>query len=126
MIDKNSTIYAIRCCENGRLYIGKTTNLDCRIQTHFSNLKNGKHSSKLMMEDFKKYGKDAFEVYILEENVPYEQRKKEYEYMRKYNSFDEKYGYNRGDKRNITTQKQNYIRDRLPINLYEQNLTKKS
>lgn len=113
------TIYAIRCRENNRLYIGRTSNLDNRIQAHFSELKRKKHSSKLMIEDFEKYGKDNFEIYILEENVPYTERKKEFEYMRKYNTFDEKYGYNRGDKGKKEVKKFNYIYD-LPRNVYEE------
>ena len=117
MRDKTSTIYAIRCKNNGKLYIGKTTKLNERIQAHFSELKNGKHSVKAMIDDFNKYGKDGFEIYILEENVTYENRQKEYEYMRMYNSFDEKYGYNRGDKKKKEVKKFNYIYS-LPPNLY--------
>ena len=90
--DKMFTIYAIRCKGNGKLYIGRTCNLDSRIQTHFCELKSGRHNSKTMVEDFKKYGREHFEVYILEENIPYKERFKEYEYMRTYNSFDENYG----------------------------------
>ena len=115
---KDSTIYAIRCKNNGRLYIGRTTNLNSRLQTHFAELKREKHNSKLMIEDFKKYGKDNLEVYVIEENVTYEVRKKEYEYMRKYNSFDEKYGYNRGDRKKKESKEFECIHG-LPPNKFE-------
>ena len=114
--DKMFTIYAIRCKGNGKLYIGRTCNLDSRIQTHFCELKSGRHNSKTMVEDFKKYGREHFEVYILEENIPYKERFKEYEYMRTYNSFDENYGYNRGDRKKKNKKIINYIHS-MPPNL---------
>lgn len=116
--DKLYTIYALRCINNSRLYIGRTSNLENRIQVHFQELKSGRHTNKLMLKDFEKYGRDNFEVYILEENVPYEQRTKEYEYMRKYNTFEEKYGYNHGDKGKKKKKTINYIY-KLPFNNYE-------
>jgi len=116
--DKNFTIYAIRCKTNEKLYIGRTTRLNERIKTHFCELKSGKHTLKAMVEDYKKYGRENFEVYILEENVPYSDRGKEYEYMRKYNSFDEKYGYNKGDSKKKEINKIDYIYE-LPPNPYQ-------
>ena len=123
MKDKVFTIYAIRCKSNGKLYIGRTYRLNERIQVHFQTLKSKKHSSKLMIEDYEKYGRENFEIYILEENIPYKDRYKEYEYMKKYNSFDEKYGYNRGDKNKQNKNKIDYIRA-LPPNLYQSVHTK--
>ncbi len=82
-------------------------------------MKSGKHTSRIMTEDFRKYGKEGFEVYILEQGISYQERKKEYEYMKKYNSFDEKYGYNRGDIKQKNVKKMDYIY-KLPPNLYEQ------
>lgn len=120
--DKLNTIYAIRCKENGKLYIGRTIRLDERIKIHFTQLKSGKHNNKLLLEDYEKYGREKFEVYVLEENIPYLDRQKEYEYMRKYNSFDKKYGYNTGDKNKKNVTKIDYIHG-LPINIYENSLT---
>lgn len=116
--DKLYTLYALRCKDNGRLYIGRTSNLNNRVVVHFQELKSGRHTNKLMLEDFRKYGRDNFEVYVLEENIPYSERRKEYEYMRKYNSFDEKYGYNRGDRKKKVVKTINYIHE-LPPNRYE-------
>lgn len=114
----NYSIYAIRCTENGKIYIGRTTNLEKRITQHFQELKSGRHSNKVMTEDYKKYGKDKFEVYLLETNISYQERGKEYEYMKKYNTYDRKYGYNFNDKSKYPKKKIEIIKG-LPENLYE-------
>lgn len=116
--DEKYSIYAIRCIKNGRLYIGRTIDIQKRIAVHFQELKSGKHTNKLMVEDFKNYGRDNFEVYLLETDIPYEKRGKEYEYMRKYNSYDKKYGYNYGDKTK-NPKKEIQIINGLPENLFE-------
>lgn len=41
-ITHNSDIYAIRCKENGKVYIGRTYRLDVRIREHFLALRKGK------------------------------------------------------------------------------------
>lgn len=107
--NKLHTIYALRCKSNGKLYIGRTTKLDERIKIHFQELKSGRHTNKLLLEDYKKYGRDNFEVYVLEKDIPYSERYKEYEYMRSYNTFDKKYGYNNGDRRKKKENKIDYI-----------------
>lgn len=118
--EKKFTIYAIRCKQNGKLYIGRTTRLDNRIKSHFCELKTERHNNKLLVEDYKKFGRENFEVYVLEENVPYSKRGKEYEYMRKYNSFDKEFGYNKGDIKKKEVSKIEYIYE-LPPNLYKNN-----
>ena len=94
----NYSIYAIRCTENGKLYIGRTIDLEKRVAVHFQELKSGRHTNKVMVEDFKKYGREKFEVYLLETDITFENRGKEYEYMKKYNTYDKQYGYNFKDK----------------------------
>lgn len=114
----NYSIYAIRCTKNGKLYIGRTTNLEKRITQHFQELKSGRHSNKVMTEDYKRYGRDKFEVYLLETNISYQERGKEYEYMKKYNTYDKQYGYNFNDKSKYPKKKIEIIKG-LPENLYE-------
>lgn len=75
-LNKEYSIYAIRCIENGKLYIGRTTNLKNRIEIHFRELKSGKHTNEEMLNDYKVYGREKFEVYLLEENVPFTERKR--------------------------------------------------
>lgn len=115
--EKLHTIYAIRCKENGKLYIGRTTKLDERLKVHFSELKSGRHKTKPLLEDYQKYGRDNFEVYVLEKDIPYSERHKEYDYMKKYNSFDKEYGYNTGDKKKKNGFKIDYIYS-LPPNKF--------
>lgn len=119
MIDyeKKTTIYAIRCKVNGKLYIGRTNNINTRMEQHFNLLRKKKHSNKLLSKDFNNYGEENFEIYILEKNVIYKDKKKEIEYMRLYNTFDEKFGYNQGNYKSKEVKPLAYIEE-LPPNLY--------
>lgn len=45
--------------------------------------------------DYDKYGRESFEVYILEENIPKEKREEREDFwIDKYRAADPKYGYN--------------------------------
>lgn len=45
--------------------------------------------------DYNKYGRDAFKVYVIEENVqPSDRKKREDFWIRKYKARDPDYGYN--------------------------------
>ena len=111
-------IYGIRCKSNGRIYIGRTTNLKCRLKCHFDQLKLNKHKNELLQNDFNEQGINNFEVYILEDDIPIQDRNKEYDYMHKYNTYDKKYGYNYNDKTNIPRLTLE-IKKEMPPNLYE-------
>ena len=92
------TIYAIRCKTNGRMYIGRTRQLlEERVKAHLTLLRAGKHTNKLMQEDYKKYGEDNFQCYELETGLTFEDRNKECFYMDKYKTCNSKYGYNTRD-----------------------------
>ena len=89
------TVYAMRCKENGRVYIGCTTGFKARVMTHLSELKNRKHSCAAVREDAEKYGVDGFEFYKLEEAPDFQTaRAKEYEFIKMYRSKEPEYGYN--------------------------------
>ena len=45
-------IYSITNTNNGKKYIGKSTNIELRLKTHFSALRNGSHASEYMQEDY--------------------------------------------------------------------------
>lgn len=95
------TIYAIRCKTNGRMYIGRTRQLlEERVKAHLTLLRSGKHTNKLMQEDYKKYGEDNFQCYELETGLTFEDRNKECFYMDKYKTCNNKYGYNTRDNHN--------------------------
>ena len=110
---KPSAIYAIRCTANGKVYVGRTINIESRIRQHFAELRRGakKQSIKAtwhdsnFQEDFKKYGESAFEYYILEENVPhYQAGDRELYWINEYRTTDKRYGYNRSVYTNTSQQ----------------------
>ena len=94
-------IYAIRCKANGKLYIGKTIRFDARIHEHFYELKTGKkgqfhEAGANFQTDYDSYGADAFEVFILEDNVkPEVARERESYWVNEYQTTDPRFGYNK-------------------------------
>lgn len=103
-ITKPNTIYAIRCTENGKVYIGRTQDFNRRIREHWLNLQRGfKRNMRdpSFQNDYDLYGIDCFEVYILEKDVAPEQAEaREAFWIAEYRATDPQYGYNKlnGDK----------------------------
>lgn len=89
-------IYSIRNNVTGKEYIGKTEDLDKRIKSHMSLLRNGKHNVEDMQSDFDKYG-DDFTISVLEEITDYDQRQREYELIESHKSYIRENGYNYKD-----------------------------
>ena len=104
------TIYALRCKANGKVYIGKTGDVRQRILAHFQEFNRVAKWQK-DQPDYKfgngwygytydaiKYGKEGFEVWILEENLrPEEAEDREAYYIGLYKSADPNYGYNKSN-----------------------------
>ena len=99
------TVYAIRCKENGKVYVGSTIYLKQRIYQHFRELKKHQKTTtsnvnKIVsyvdwQNDYDKYGEDAFEIYCLESNVPQSKlREREFYWIEEYKARDPEYGYN--------------------------------
>ena len=91
-------IYKVKNSENGRVYIGMTSRPEQRFKMHISQLKHKTHPCELMQEDFDNFGEDAFSMEILEE-IEYRAQKSrnERDWMIKYKTYDERYGYNYAD-----------------------------
>lgn len=100
-----STIYAIQCEVNGKVYVGCTQDFQKRITTHFRELKKGikdyrpfysKERIKTNWQnDYDQYGRDAFKVFILEENVPPAKAYVREDYwLDYYDATNPEYGYN--------------------------------
>lgn len=101
-------VYAIRCKENGRLYIGCTSSLQTRLRTHFGELRrqtktyrwvdengNADRGPTLWQLDYNKFGESAFECYVLEDNIEESNRKeRELYWIEEYKSWNPEYGYN--------------------------------
>ena len=103
-ITKPNTIYAIRCKQSGRVYIGRTYRLEARIREHFSDLRRDQKNYRAGVEvssflkDYIKYGEDSFSVYILEEDVSPELcKEREAFWISEYHATNPKYGYNKLD-----------------------------
>lgn len=99
------TIYGIRSQATGKVYVGYTNNLSSRKSQHIQKLRRGgylvtdpktkKRYKSQMQLDFDKYGESDLEVYVLERDVPFEQRlSAERKWIEAYKSYDPEYGYN--------------------------------
>ena len=98
-------VYGIRCKENGRIYIGCTRRpLQDRLADHFFELKRngktfcketGKRDLSNWQKDYNQYGKDGFDFYLIEDNIPDDDHmEREAYWIREYKSHEEQYGYN--------------------------------
>lgn len=92
-----SSIYAIRCKTNGKVYIGRSQNPSERMKQHLQCLKIGENcGTASFKEDFDKYGASDFEGYILESNVaPTRFREREAFWIGEYRATNPAYGYNK-------------------------------
>ena len=58
-------IYTIKCKDNGKVYVGKATDIYQRWRSHQGLLNKDKHQNKDLQADWNKYGSDRFEFAIL-------------------------------------------------------------
>lgn len=121
-----SSIYAVRCKANGKVYIGRSCQPEVRMMHHIYEMRNGNktvrdYNAKTrikspMQLDFDAFGEEAFEFYVLEKDVPPELCKdREAYWIAEYRSTDHRYGYN--SRTEQETQKA-MATDGLPPNKY--------
>lgn len=92
------TVYAIRCTKTGKMYIGRSSDVRTRIKTHFNELKRGKKTG-LFQSEYDEFGRDAFEFFVLEKDIPYETAgDRELFWIEEYRATDDRFGYNRSVK----------------------------
>ena len=60
-----SGIYRIKNKVNGAVYIGQAVNIRMRVSHHRSLLKQGKHTNKLLQDDWQLFGEEAFCVKVI-------------------------------------------------------------
>lgn len=89
-------IYAIKHNITGRIYIGSSRNVESRFKSHIGQLRIGKHPVADMQSDFNEFGEN-FSFFVLDEIKNYEERAKEYEWMRKLETNVRGKGYNYKD-----------------------------
>ena len=87
-------IYKITCLVNNKVYIGQSTDVNRRIETHFRELRENKHYNKYLQKDYLKYGEDNFKVTILEECIKSKLSEREKHYIKTLNARNKKFGYN--------------------------------
>lgn len=87
------TVYAIQHNKTKRIYVGSSADLVKRYEAHILDLRAHRHVNMGMQEDFDVYGED-YSFFILGTIEKYDERFKEYEWMRRLGSYDPVVGYN--------------------------------
>lgn len=111
-MDLPRKIYAIQHNVTKRIYIGSTKDVRSRYLAHIHNLRNGKHPNEDMQEDFETHGEN-YSLFILDEITKFEDRKKEYEYMRQYKTHIRGIGYNYND--HAVKQESEHVNNSVPL-----------
>lgn len=78
------------------VYIGKSINIEKRIQRHFQELKNQKHSNIHFQRSFNKYGENAFSWTILESCEEKDLNEMEKHYIDSFEMLSKGYNQNPG------------------------------
>jgi len=75
-------LYFIQCLINNKFYIGYTSNLGYRFQTHVRFLNQNKHENRNLQQDYNKLGRDNFGYGVLKyTNTEHEAMKLEARYL---------------------------------------------
>lgn len=85
-------IYQIKNKENGKVYIGSTTDWEQRKSRHIKDLKNGSHHNIILQRAWRKYGKNSFSFGVIEEVE--NPKQKEQEILDNRKPFPNNGGYN--------------------------------
>lgn len=96
LVPSKPGIYKITNTENNKVYIGESINIRDRWKDHISRLRNNNHRNKHLQTSYNKYGESIFliEVIRIMDDI-IELKRVESHYIKEYNSFDNKYGYNK-------------------------------
>jgi group I intron endonuclease len=89
-----SGIYKITNIINNKCYIGQSRNIKQRITNHFNQLKRNTHNNKYLQRSYNKYGKDNFINEILCHCPITSLSSNESFYIKNFNSYIRKLGYN--------------------------------
>ena len=117
------SIYIMKNFANGKLYIGQTIlEVRTRYNTHMQEAfnKNKPEYDFCLSRGIRKYGREAFDVAVLAENVPKDKLDLvEAHYINMYNTTDPKIGYNMSPGFRDTSNHQ-YYEDLKPDEDYEE------
>lgn len=85
-------IYGIKNLVTGKMYIGKSVEMENRFKKHLNTLKNNKHHSEYLQNSYNKHGKEVF-IFGIIEHCPVEDLDKQEKYwIDYYDSYNN--GYN--------------------------------
>lgn len=88
-------IYKITNIKNNKVYIGSSKNIEIRFKAHLSRLNGNYHINKHLQSAYNKYGNKNFKFEVIK-LVPLSiLRRAEDYFIRKYNSLNPKFGYNK-------------------------------
>lgn len=91
-------VYAIRHNVTNRVYIGSSCHIDKRFTEHINALRSHRHPVEDMQADFDRYGED-FSFTIIDHIATEADRNKEYDWMKKNQSYMRGVGYNYNDRK---------------------------
>ena len=98
-------VYAIRHNVTNRVYIGSSCHVDKRFNEHISALRSHRHPVEDMQADFDRYGED-FSLTVLDHIATESDRDKEYDWMKKNQSYIRGIGYNYNDRKWLSVDKE--------------------
>jgi len=113
--EKLCGIYCIESLIDGKKYIGLSKNIEKRFYSHKNKLKNKNHPNDHLQSAYKKYGLDNFKFYIIEICDVSELQIKEIYYISKFNTLDNKIGYNQTSGGEGTQDKTDYVLNKMSI-----------
>lgn len=87
-------IYAFINAASGKIYIGSSKDIGCRVRKHVESLRRGKHRNRYLQFSFQKNGEDSFSVICAEKCSEGELLTREQAWMDGTNCADERVGYN--------------------------------
>ena len=93
-ITSSPGVYLIRNIKNGKVYVGQTNNLKLRKQNHFADLKANIHHNHHLQNAWNKYGRKNFEFEVLEECSLDKLDEVEIYWIKYYESYNRRFGYN--------------------------------
>ena len=93
-IPNDSGIYIIRNKTNNKIYVGSAIDLHKRIYNHCYLLRKNEHRNPHLQAAWNKYGEENFEFAVVEECEKDDLLFEEQFWLDRFDSYDNKYGYN--------------------------------